>query len=147
MMIVTRRLEWDALHRIPEHEGRCRAFHGHRYIAEISCSAPELDSLGRVIDFGVIKERVGGFIDQRWDHSALLMRGDPDPAIPLLAQSNAAMGRPVYWMENAPTAENIALELKKIAEERLSKNGIQVVRVRIWETPNVWAEWQRESLL
>ncbi|RME25899.1 MAG: hypothetical protein D6798_07880, partial [Deltaproteobacteria bacterium] len=27
----TRRLEWDSMHRIPRHESKCRAFHGHRY--------------------------------------------------------------------------------------------------------------------
>lgn len=55
MITCTRRLEWDAMHRIPRHESKCRAFHGHRYAAEITCLAPELDSPGRVVDFGVVK--------------------------------------------------------------------------------------------
>ena len=76
----TRRLEWDAMHRIPRHESKCAAFHGHRYAAELTCLAP-LDDRGRVIDFGVVKERVGGWIDENWDHTAILQRDDPDPAI------------------------------------------------------------------
>jgi 6-pyruvoyltetrahydropterin/6-carboxytetrahydropterin synthase len=28
---ITRRLEFDAGHRIPHHDGQCRHLHGHRY--------------------------------------------------------------------------------------------------------------------
>ena len=137
----TRRLEWDAMHRIPRHESRCAAFHGHRYAAELTCYAHDLDDRGRVIDFGVIKERVGGWIDHHWDHTALLMRGDPDPAIPLLVASNEVNGRPVYWFEAPPTAETLASELAHIATGLLADTGVRLVRVRLWETPNGSAEW------
>ena len=80
MITCTRRIEWDAMHRIPLHESKCRAFHGHRYAAEITCHVPQLDALGRVIDFGVVKQTVGGWVDAHWDHTAILMRDDPDPA-------------------------------------------------------------------
>ena len=96
MVTCTRRLEWDAMHRIPLHESKCRAFHGHRYAAEITCLAP-LDSLGRVVDFGVVKQLVGGWIDQHWDHTAILMEGDPEAGP--IAEANARLGRPVYWMK------------------------------------------------
>jgi len=141
MLTCTRRLEWDAMHRIPRHESKCAAFHGHRYAAEITCVADSLDDRGRVIDFGVVKERVGGWIDTNWDHTAILMRGDPDPAIAALAASNAAHGRPVYWMDVPPTAENIAAALAAKAQELLADTGVRVVRLRVWETPNGSAEW------
>ncbi len=138
----TRRLEWDAMHRIPRHESKCAAFHGHRYAAEITCEAG-LDDRGRVIDFGVVKERVGAWIDAHWDHTAILMEGDPDPAVPALAASNAAHGRPVFWMSRPPTAEVLAEELACIAQELLADTGVTVTVVRIWETPNGSAEWRR----
>ncbi|MBU0551911.1 6-carboxytetrahydropterin synthase [Myxococcota bacterium] len=138
---ATRRLEWDALHRVPRHEGRCRAYHGHRYTAEITCAADALDDRGRVVDFGVIKGEVGQFIDQRWDHTALLMRDDPDPAIPVIAKANEALGRPVYWLDGPPTAENIAAELGRISAKLLEKHRVRVVHVRVYETPNCWADW------
>ncbi len=140
----TRRLEWDAMHRIPRHESKCAAFHGHRYAAELTCLAP-LDDRGRVIDFGVVKERVGGWIDENWDHTAILQRDDPDPAIQLLAASNAAHGRPVYWMDVPPTAEQLAAELARVAQGLLADTGVKLVRVRIWETPNGSAEWTAPS--
>ncbi len=144
MISCTRRLEWDAMHRIPKHESKCRAYHGHRYAAEISCSAEALDNRGRVIDFGVVKELVGGWIDEHWDHTAILMRGDPDPAIQALAKSNEANGRPVFWLDAPPTAENIVAELARRAEEMLELRGVEVVRIRLWETPNCSAEWVKE---
>lgn len=138
---ITRRLEWDAMHRIPRHESKCAAYHGHRYVAEITCSAADLDALGRVIDFGVVKARVGGWIDTNWDHTAILMRGDPDPAIQAIAAANTGYGRPVYWLDTSPTAENIVIELAKVAAGLLADSGVTVVRIRLWETPNGSAEW------
>jgi 6-pyruvoyltetrahydropterin/6-carboxytetrahydropterin synthase len=139
-LTCTRRIEWDAMHRIPRHESRCAAFHGHRYAAEITCAAEQLDDRGRVVDFGVIKARVGGWVDARWDHTALFMTGDPDPAVAAVASSNAEHGRPVYWFSVPPTAENIAAELFRVASEQLADTGVRVVRVRVWETPNATAE-------
>lgn len=145
MITCTRRLEWDAMHRIPLHESKCSAFHGHRYAAEITCKAPDLDALGRVIDFGVVKELVGGWIDAHWDHTAILMRGDPEAAP--IAEANERLGRPVYWLDRHPTAENIVVELVRVAQELLAGSGVDVVRIRMWETPNGSAEWERGSTL
>jgi 6-pyruvoyltetrahydropterin/6-carboxytetrahydropterin synthase len=139
----TRRLEWDAMHRVPRHESKCAAFHGHRYAAEITCQAPTLDDRGRVVDFGVVKERVGGWIDAHWDHTAILMRTDNDPACAALIASNAAHGRPVYLLDAPPTAEVIVAELARVAHELLADTGVTVVAVRLWETPNGSAEWRR----
>ena len=141
MISCTRRLEWDAAHRIPRHESRCKAWHGHRYAAEITCHAPALDELGRVIDFGVIKELVGAWVDEHWDHTAILQRGDSDPAVDALVASNEASGRPVYWLEGPPTAENIVAELARVSQDLLSGSGVTVVRIRLWETPNCSSEW------
>jgi 6-pyruvoyltetrahydropterin/6-carboxytetrahydropterin synthase len=139
----TRRLEWDAMHRIPRHESKCAAFHGHRYAAEITCVADALDDRGRVVDFGVVKDRVGGWIDAHWDHTALLQRTDPDPAVAAIVASNAAHGRPVYWLDAPPTAEVIVAELARVSAILLADTGVRVERVRLWETPNGSAEWTR----
>ena len=90
-----------------------------------------------------MKALVGGWIDEHWDHTAILMRGDPDPAAEVIAASNAEKGRPVYWMDVHPTAENIVAELARVAQELLEPRGVEVVRIRLWETPNGSAEWVR----
>lgn len=144
MLLCTRRLEWDALHRVPGHESQCAAWHGHRYVAEIGCQADALDAQGRIIDFGVVKQVVGGWIDTHWDHTGLLMRGDPDPAAEAIAAANAARGRPVYWFADPPTAEVIVAELARVAQELLAPHGVVVQRIRLWETPNGSATWTRD---
>jgi len=129
------------MHRIPRHESKCRAFHGHRYAAEITCAIPELDALGRVVDFGVVKQRVGGWVDTHWDHTAILMRGDDDPGAIAMIEANARLGRPVYLLDEPPTAENVVAELARVSAELLADTGVTVVRIRLWETPNGSAEW------
>ncbi|MBM3983047.1 MAG: 6-carboxytetrahydropterin synthase [Planctomycetes bacterium] len=133
MTTCTRILEFDAAHRLVNHEGMCAHLHGHRYRAEIECAAP-LDSVGRVIDFSVIKERVGGWIAQRWDHAAIV-NGADERLLGLLRDIGEER---VYRLDGNPTAENIAAELLKTAAALLAP--IRVVRVRVWETPNCYAE-------
>ena len=59
-MLITRRLEFDAGHRIPQHQSQCRHLHGHRYALEITLSAEVIHDEGAsddgmVMDFGEIK--------------------------------------------------------------------------------------------
>lgn len=140
MLNITRRFEWDAAHRVLGHEGKCRHLHGHRYVGEVTVEAPALDHLGRVIDFSVIKERVGKWIDIYWDHNALFHREDPMVQQPQIYFSQN--GRDPFLMpigEN-PTAENIACYLFGMCQTLLL-HPLRVVRVRIYETPNCWADY------
>ena len=40
-MQITRRLEFDAGHRIPDHQSQCRHLHGHRYAIEITLAGDD----------------------------------------------------------------------------------------------------------
>jgi len=149
--VITRRLEFDAAHRILGHEGKCANLHGHRYAAEISVSAG-LDSIGRVIDYGVIKERIGSWIDKYWDHNILLHKDDL-----LLEVFNKSkdhdksksyydITKIPYVMSCNPTAENIARELYAKCNQlfNIDEQILTMEQVRIYETPNCWADWTRE---
>ncbi len=140
---ITRRFEWDSMHRIANHESVCRAFHGHRYAAEIACTGAHLDAMGRIIDFSVIKREIGSWIDSNFDHTAILQRDDDDASVAAIAAANASVGKPVYFLDGPPTAENIVLELAKHAERLMAPYGITVERIRVWETPNCSATWTK----
>ncbi len=99
--------------------------------------APRLDSLGRVIDFGVIKQLVGGWINDNWDHNLLLNELDP-----LLHQQWFCDTEQHYPMAGNPTAENMARLLFVEAENLLNGTGLKVVSVRIWETPSCYADFR-----
>lgn len=139
MITCTRILEFDAGHRVLGHGGRCRFIHGHRYKAEVTIQALALDALGMVVDFGVVKERVGGWIDHQWDHNLLLHPDDP-----LLRLSGVFEGRDPYIMPNGnPTAENLASVLCLVAAQLLPE--FKVTSVKLWETPNCFAECRPAS--
>jgi 6-pyruvoyltetrahydropterin/6-carboxytetrahydropterin synthase len=136
---VTRRFEWDAMHRIPGHEGKCAAFHGHRYAMEVTVASAALDHLGRVIDFSVLKTELGQWIDRNMDHNAILFRDDP--AVAFLNPYNLEAGKPIYLLAGMPTVENITSEIAKVAIKLLKPFDIDVVSIRVWETPNCSALW------
>lgn len=140
----TRRLAFDAAHRITRHGSKCRNLHGHRYVFEVTAGAAALDELGMVIDFGVVRERVGGWIDEVLDHGVILNRDDRVEVGPGASVAFADLCRAQGWktfvVDGEPTVENLALVLKAEAARLLEGHGIEVVRVRLYETPNCWAD-------
>lgn len=139
---ITRRVEFDAGHRVLGHEGKCKNLHGHRYVVEVTCVAEELDHLGRVIDFGVVKEKIGGWIESKLDHNMIL-----NPADPLLRVKKAIVpmiGREPCIMPTQfpnPTAENIAKLIWVHSYELLKGSNVELRRVVVWETPNCRASF------
>lgn len=134
-----RSIEWDAAHRVLRHESKCAHLHGHRYRAVLEVIADELDAVGRVVDFGVLKSKVGNWIDHFWDHATLVNANDLE-----LVQWLVGNAQRFYVFDSEPTAENIAAELLLIAQ-RMMPGHLTVDRVRVWETPNCWAEAVRHG--
>ena len=78
---ITRRLEFDAGHRLPNHKSQCRNVHGHRYALEITLSSEVIHEEGAaddgmVMDFGDIKRIANEKLVDLWDHAFLVYRGD-----------------------------------------------------------------------
>ena len=126
----TRRLEFDAAHRVTRHGGKCHNLHGHRYRVELTV-AGVIPEDGMILDFGLVKQIVGGWIDEHLDHGAILARDD-DALIALVREQ----GWKLYVLDVEPTAENIAILLLGTARTLLTDHGIEVVGVEVWETPN-----------
>lgn len=136
----TRVLEFDAAHRVPLHVSKCKSLHGHRYRVEVTCVAEELSKEGFVVDFGVIKSKLGTWIDDKFDHTTLVW--EDDEFMMLMAASAASMGlKPFFVMTQPPTAEAIAKYLFEVAITLLSDDQIEVTKLTVWETPNCRAEW------
>lgn len=139
-MRVTKRLEIDAGHRLMGHEGRCSSAHGHRYAFEISCEAPGLDEVGRIVDFGVIKDRIGGWLAENLDHAFIAEQGDP------VGVALEEQGQRIYWMGVPPTAENLARHVFEKAASLLPETGeFEVVSVTCHETPSSSARYERRA--
>lgn len=133
----TRRIEFDAAHRVMKHEHKCALLHGHRYVIEASFSAKELDALGRVIDFGVIRTKLQHWVDTHWDHNTILHEADRALGESIATQT----GQKIYYLPFNPTAENMARYLmEKISREIFPGDEVQCVSLRLYETPNCYAE-------
>jgi len=135
---ISRRLEIDAGHRLIDHEGKCAHVHGHRYVFEVFVRASQLDHVGRVIDFSVVKERVGGWLDMHWDHGFLAQEGDP------IIDWLSVHAQKLYVLPVPPSAENLAAYVFEVARRALEPE-VQVVAVRCHETPNCYAEFRADD--
>jgi 6-pyruvoyltetrahydropterin/6-carboxytetrahydropterin synthase len=138
MITVTRKLEFDAAHRVMNHESKCATLHGHRYVVEITATAPELDGIGRVIDFSVLKQKIGTWLDDQWDHTAIICLND---TVTALALDRIPHKKPVFVSAWNPTAENMASYLlHTVCPRELAGTTVTVTKIRVWETPNCYAE-------
>jgi 6-pyruvoyltetrahydropterin/6-carboxytetrahydropterin synthase len=137
MITCTRRIEFDAAHRVMEHESKCKHLHGHRYAVEATFAAVNLDTLGRVIDFGAIREQLGGWIDANWDHATILHQKDKALGDAIAAKT----GQMIFYLPSNPTAENMAQYLlEEVCAKLFAGSGATCTRLRLYETPNCYAD-------
>ena len=131
----TRKIEFDAAHRVVGHENKCKYLHGHRYVLEVKFSASNLDKLGRVLDFGEIKDILKSWIDEHFDHTAILSEEDK-----VLGESiSNYTNQKIYYLKANPTAENIAQHLfTEIIPSLFKGKNIQIEGVKLYETPNCY---------
>ena len=127
-------------HRLMNHGGKCENLHGHNYIAQIFVTGQQTDSIGRVVDFSVIKNLFKTWIDKQWDHAMLLWEED---TVSIDALRTIQPNR-IHVMPYNPTAENMARYLlESIAPELLEQipqYNVHVSKVAIWETDTSCAE-------
>lgn len=97
-----------------------------------------VDGIGRVIDFSVLKDKIGSWIDANWDHGMILNSKDGDA---IQAVSMLKDNKLFILPFTNPTAENLAgYLLQEICPMVLKGTGVDVVHVRVWETENCFAD-------
>jgi 6-pyruvoyltetrahydropterin/6-carboxytetrahydropterin synthase len=127
---ITRTHEIDAGHRVTGHGGKCAHLHGHRYRFALTCEAAELDAIGMVIDFAVIKDKLCAWLDKAWDHHFLLWVHDP-----IIDQMRDIDPFGVVGVPFNPTAENMAEFLVEIvAPDILRGTNVRMVQCTVHET-------------
>jgi 6-pyruvoyltetrahydropterin/6-carboxytetrahydropterin synthase len=143
-MQITTRLEFDAGHRIPSHKSQCRNLHGHRYAIEITLSGDIIrqegsSDDGMVMDFSDVKTIAREAVVDIWDHAFLVYSGDTEVRNFL----DSLPGHKTVIMDSIPTAENMAAEAFRLLHARYRDvygNHLKLERVRLYETPNSWAD-------
>lgn len=137
----TRRIQFCAGHRVFGHENKCAHLHGHNYVALFTAAADDLDPQGRVVDFSVLKEKIGGWIDAYWDHGFILSKHDKEALAAVRGFApDRTQQQKLFVMECNPTAENMAkLLLDEVCPLLLLKTGVVITKVQLWETENCFA--------
>lgn len=139
MTTIVRRFQFCAGHRVFQHESKCRNLHGHNYVLLAEVSAPDLDALGRVMDFSVVKEKLGGWIDQHWDHGFICFGKDHEVHGMLLAFNDLPGEEALrfFCLPYNPTAENLArFLLTDVGPVVFKDTGCTLTKVTLWETEN-----------
>jgi 6-pyruvoyltetrahydropterin/6-carboxytetrahydropterin synthase len=126
-------------HRVVGHEGKCRHLHGHNYRVHFNCQSTELDSVGRVVDFSVIKEKLCMWLEENWDHKFLAWEKDEFLSelfeVDKQLQHQVLFEESLVWLPFNPTAENMAKYLVDVvAPEQLRNTNVTLTKVVIEET-------------
>lgn len=130
MITVERYHDISMGHRVVGHENKCRHLHGHNYRIHFTCTANELDNLGRVIDFSLIKAHLCEWLEVNWDHKTVLWQEDP-----LLEQLKDIVPEDIVTVPFNPTAEQLAQYLVTVVgPQQLAGTGVKLISVKIDET-------------
>jgi 6-pyruvoyltetrahydropterin/6-carboxytetrahydropterin synthase len=133
-------------HRVYGHESKCALAHGHNYRIHFTVQAvpltPEVDTVGRVLDFSDIKARLCMWLEENWDHRFLLW--EKDPWVDMFQNQAGETGLVVVPFN--PTAENMAAHLvKEVAPIQLHGTNCFLVACRIEETRKCAATYTWEG--
>jgi 6-pyruvoyltetrahydropterin/6-carboxytetrahydropterin synthase len=149
MLTITRKLEFDAGHRIPDHKSQCRNLHGHRYTLEITLIGDVIEEEGSsdngmIMDFSDVKALAKQHLVDVWDHAFLAYA--KDTAVLEFLQS--LPGHKTVVINRIPTVENLAREafdiLRAAYRDRYG-TGLRLHKLVLHETPNCWAEITAED--
>lgn len=144
MLTITRKLEFDAGHRIPDHKSQCRNLHGHRYTLLITLVGAVVEAEGQsdngmIMDFTDIKTLAKTHLVDLWDHAFLVCRNDT--AVRQFLDSMP--DHKTVVLDRIPTVENLAKAafdiLKNVYQDRYG-TGLSLRKITLYETPNCWAE-------
>jgi 6-pyruvoyltetrahydropterin/6-carboxytetrahydropterin synthase len=108
--------------------GRCanRNGHGHNYTLEVTVAGETDPVTGFVVDLKWLKDAIERDVLAAYDHRHLNLE------VPEFAQT-------------IPTTENIAIAVWKRLEPALAMaGGARLNRVRVYETPDIFAEYRGE---
>lgn len=138
MYILKTNAAFDSAHFLAGYNGKCANLHGHHWMIEVEAGQENLqesgEKRGMVIDFGDLKKAVRALADA-YDHALIYEKGSlKDTTLAALHDENFRLIEVPY----RPTAENFA----KAFYEALTAEGLPVLRVTVYETPDNCAAYE-----
>lgn len=137
-MKIVKTFTFDSSHLLDGHDGKCQNLHGHTYKLEVEIKGELISDgpkAGMVMDFGDLKAVVKTHILAKMDHAFLYnCHNERESAIAALLEGWQLK---TYPIEQRTTAEVMSRHIFKI----LVQHQIPVSRVRLWETPSSYSEY------
>ncbi len=116
MYELTVRSAFEAAHFIRGYDGKCARLHGHNWTVEAVVRGRELDELGMLVDFKILKAELNKVLDD-FDHS-------------FLNESET-------FKQDNPTAENLARKIfDKLSASEIFSGSIKLHAIKVCESPN-----------
>ncbi len=147
MLKITKRVEWEMWHRIPNHKGKCRYPHGHHYCLDVTflgkvCTQKGSSDEGMVCDFGDLKNFLKKTIYNHLDHRFLVYEKDRK----FRNQFTPAIEKEFnfFVVDFIPTTENLLLWVVERIKSDLPKE-LRLTHARLYESKNHWAEYSDEN--
>lgn len=110
------RAAFEAAHFIDGYAGKCARLHGHNWEVVAVVRGEELDKLGMLIDFKILKAELKKILDD-FDHRFL-------NELDTFAEKN-------------PTAENLAKKIfQRLTVSKIFSNSTKLYAVKVCESPN-----------
>jgi 6-pyruvoyltetrahydropterin/6-carboxytetrahydropterin synthase len=115
--------QFAAAHRLENFYGKCEALHGHNWKVEVFLVGKTLDQAGLLMDFGVVKARTNEVLEEI-DHKYL--------------------NELAAFQDRNPSSENLACYLYERLGAILNGDGVQILRVNVWESDNSCASYYQD---
>ena len=141
-MKISKIFTFDASHMLDGHDGKCQNLHGHTYQLEVTVASiliSEGAKAGMVMDFAYLKTWVKQTILEPFDH-AFLYHGNNERESQIAALLEGWQMKTLR-LNQRTTAEHLAIEMY----HRLQAVGVPVCRIKLWETPTSYAEYEGEA--
>lgn len=115
MYELTVRSEFEAAHKIKDYPGKCARLHGHNWIVEAVVKGSELNELGILVDFKILKTELKKILDE-FDHRYL--------------------NELKFFSDKNPTAENLAkIIFEKLYESEIFSESTKLFAIKVYESP------------
>jgi 6-pyruvoyltetrahydropterin/6-carboxytetrahydropterin synthase len=145
--VISKEVEFDAGHRVPNHASKCRNPHGHRYRVRVSITGdlvttPGASNEGMLADFGDLKNLMMQLVHDPLDHGFIVYEHDDAMASGLQAlEQFAEESFKVVYFPYIPTAENLAQWVWDELKTPIDLIKFELALVEVWETPTSLASY------
>lgn len=135
MLSITKKIEFEAAHRLSNYAGACRQIHGHTYKLEVTVAGPVDADTDMILDFKDLKKIIKSAVLEDFDHALIL-------------KDNAANRKifehytdKITWMDTEPTAERMILRMVQSLIPLLPP-PTRLQELKLYETSGSYASWK-----